>query len=110
MLKWYYKKKAAKDLKEPKPLPMGREEFYDWSRRIIEIAQIPGATVESLQFALSDMILHVKPTESFVADSYFVHCLRKGAANQVAHSIFVELKEQRNAKAASEKVLANKEV
>lgn len=109
MLKWYYKKKAAKELSEAKPLPMGRKEFFVWAKRIIAIAQIPGATEESLMFSLSEMVLHVKATESFVSDAYFVHQLRKAAANQIAHSIFVELKEQRNAKNAQE-VLANTKV
>ena len=105
MLKWLLKKKAAKALSDPQPLPMGRSEFDAWAKRIIKAAQIPGATEESLMFALSEMILHIKPTESFVSDAHFIHSLRKGAANQVAHAIFVELKEKRNAK-AKEEVLA----
>ncbi len=107
MLKWIRTKKAVKAMQEPQPLPMGRQEFEEWSDRIIALAAIPGATVDSLKFALADMVLHVKPTESFVCDGYFIHCLRKGAANEVAISVFRELKEKRNGEA---KVLADAKV
>lgn len=108
MLKWIKKKRLVKELKEPRPLPMGRMEFDAWSDKIIELAQIPGATKESQKFALAEMVLHVKPTQSFESYGHFVHQLRKGAANQVAHAIFCELKEARNAKAQNDKVLADK--
>lgn len=85
-------KRAADELNEMRPLPLGRAEFEEWSTRIIRAAQIPGATDESLKFALAEMVLHVKPTQSFEKDAHFVHSLRKGAANQVAHTIFQELK------------------
>lgn len=91
-LKWFFIKRAVSELDEPRPLPLGRAEFEVWSDRIIAAAAIPGATAESLKFALSEMILHVKPTQSFEKDAHFVHSLRKGAANQVAHAIFQELK------------------
>lgn len=110
MIKWLKKKLLIRLLKEPRPLPLGRLEFEAWSDKIIELANIPGATAESQKFALSEMIMHVKPTQSFESYGYFVHQLRKGAANQVAHAIFCELKEARNAKAKNEEVLANKSV
>ena len=110
MVKWLLKKKTLKELKELRPLPLGRMEFEAWSDRIIELAQIPGATKESLKFAVAEMVLHVKPTQSFESYGHFVHQLRKGAANQVAHSVFVELKERRNAKANEKEVLANGKV
>jgi hypothetical protein len=48
------------------------------------------------KFALADMILHCKPTESHVPDAHFIHSLRKMAANQVAlmmkNEIHAELK------------------
>lgn len=99
-----------KELKEQRPLPLGRKEFDYWSDRIIGLASINGATVESQKFALAEMILHVKPTQSFESYGYFVHQLRKGAANQVAHTVFTELKEKRNARANEEKVLADTKV
>lgn len=110
MIKWILKKKAIKELKEQRPLPLGRKEFDQWSDRIIQLADIPGATAESQKFALAEMVLHVKPTESFASYADFVHRLRKGAANQLAHSIFVELKKERDAKTNNEKVLADPNV
>lgn len=104
----FFRKKAIKmvleDLKEPKPLPMGRQEFNEWSMRIISIAQIPGATIESQQFALAEMLLHVKPTQSFESDGHFVHSLRKGAVNQVAHMMVQELKKAQIERAEKEKI------
>ncbi len=110
MINWYQKKRILKELQESRPLPLGRREFEAWSDRIIELAQVPGATNESQKFALSEMVLHVKPTQSFESYGYFVHQLRKGAANQVAHTIFQELKEKRNARAKEEQVLADSKV
>lgn len=88
-------KKQLEYLKELRPLPLGVKEFDEWSKEIIRLAKVPGLTIESGQFALSEMILHVKPTQSFESYGHFVHSLRKGAANQVAHSIFQDLKKTR---------------
>lgn len=95
-------KRELKELQELRPLPMGRKEFEIWSRRIIRIADVPGLTIESAQFALSEMLLHVKPTVCFESDGYFVNCLRKGAVNEVAHAVFQELKKARIEKAKQE--------
>lgn len=102
MLKWLVKEKIKKELIEPYPLPLGRKEFDEWSDKIIDAASVPGASRESLKFALAEMVLHTKPNESFVPLGHFVHSLRKGAANQVAHTIFQELKRERDAKAKPE--------
>lgn len=83
-------------LNEPRPLPLGRKEFEEWSDEIIRLAEIPSVnlplSIRSWKFALAEMVLHVKPTQSFESFAHFVHCLRKGAANEVAHKIFKELK------------------
>lgn len=102
MLKWLRRKVIENQvdyLKEMRPLPLGRTEFNEWSKEIYRLAGIPGLTFESAQFALADMVLHVKPTQSFESYGHFVHSLRKGAANQVAHAIFVELKEAQQRRA-----------
>lgn len=93
-----------------RPLPLGRKEFDAWSKEIIKLAEVPGLTIESGQFALSEMILHVKPTQSFESYGHFVHSLRKGAANQVAHAIFTELKlaQQEKIKAEQAKLVTPK--
>lgn len=102
MLNYFRKRQIEKQLeylKEMRPLPLGRKEFDAWSKEIIRLAEVPGLTVESGQFALSEMILHVKPTQSFESYGHFVHSLRKGAANQVAHTIFQEIKNAQKARA-----------
>lgn len=103
-------KKKIEYLKEMRPLPLGRKEFDAWSKEIIKLAEVPGLTIESGQFALSEMILHVKPTQSFESYGHFVHSLRKGAANQVAHAIFTELKlaQQEKIKAEQAKLVTPK--
>ena len=105
------KRTILKDLLEKRALPMGRQEFETWSTRIIQAAMIPGATVESQQFALADMLMHIKPTEAFECDGYFVNSLRKFAVNQVADAIRVEIRGAVKARLAKEenenKVLAN---
>lgn len=102
-----FKKKAIKkivdELKENYPLPLGRKEFDEWSDKIIKAAAIPGATIESQKFALAEMVLHCKPNESFVPLGHFVHSLRKGAANQVCHTIFKEIKTAQQQRADDEK-------
>lgn len=86
-------------MNEARPLPMGRKEFDEWSNRIISGAMLQ-ADVPSLKFALAEMIMHIKPTESHCADAYFIHCLRKGAANQVAFSVMNEIRDERKAELA----------
>lgn len=68
---------------EKRPLPLGMTEFYEWSDRIIKMANIP-ADIESQRFALADMIIHLNGTEDHKEDGYFVKVLRKVAVNQVA--------------------------
>lgn len=79
-------------MSEPRPLPMGRRAFEEWSDRIISGALVPGASPRSLKFALAEMIMHAKPTDDHIADAYFIKCLRKGAANQVAWAMITEIK------------------
>lgn len=88
-------------MNEPRPLPMGREDFDEWSDRIISGALIPGgeenreAFVKSQKYALANLLLHLGPTESHKPDAFFIHSLRKFAINQVADSIRREMYEER---------------
>lgn len=82
---------------EKRPLPIGKKQFEEWSDRIISGALI-NATPESLKFALASMLLHLGPTESFREDAYFILSLRKGAVNETAHAMMVEIKEIQEAK------------
>lgn len=80
----------VEQMAEPRPLPLGRQDFNDWSDRIISGALIPGVDVESQRFALANSLLHLGPTESHKPDAHFIHILRKLAINQVAHAMAQE--------------------
>lgn len=88
-------------LTELRPLPLGRKEFEEWSDRIISGALLP-ATAESQKFALAEMIMHIKPTEDHVDDAYFIKCLRKSAANQIAYAVMEELRALAKARLSKE--------
>jgi len=85
---------------EPRPLPLGRKEFEEWCDRIIAGAMLPTEHlasedekqifIDSQKCTLAGMILHLAPTESHKPDAFFIHSLRKGVANQVAHEIGTE--------------------
>jgi hypothetical protein len=114
------KKVIVDQMNEPRPLPMGRLEFEEWSNRIISGAIIPGevwankfeadstneekhkAFINSQKHALSQMIMHLGPTESHKPDAYFIHSLRKAACNQVAHNIGTELLAEAKARKLTE--------
>ncbi len=85
-------------LDEKRPLPLGKKEFEIWSDRIISGACIPGATAESIKFALADQLLHLGPTVDFEADLYFIKCLRKFAINQVADAMRHEIRDAAKAR------------
>lgn len=103
-------------LNEPRSLPLGKTEFAEWSKRIIAGALIPNedglcvyhdedkATPEQREkleifevgqlFTLSDLLLHLGPTESHKPDAFFIHSLRKFAVNQVAITMRKLIKEE----------------
>lgn len=99
-------------MSEPRPLPMGRQDFHEWADRIISGTLIPTdkdiprpdgldqpeVFIESQKFALANMLMHLGPTESHKPDAYFIHSLRKFAINQVADSIRKELHEAAKAR------------
>src|ERR1035438_6271822 len=81
-----------KEMMEKRPLPIGKKQFEEWSDRIIAGAMVD-ASPRSLKFSLASMLLHnLSSTESFKEDAYFIHCLRKAAANQTAHFIMETIK------------------
>lgn len=84
-------------MKEKRPLPIGRSQFMDWSDRIIQGALVE-ADKESLRFSLAAMLMHLGPTEAFREDGYFILSLRKAAVNQTAHAVMTELKEEQDKK------------
>ncbi len=92
---------------EPRPLPMGRKEFEEWSERIIAGTLLAGgqedpqAFIDMQKGVLASMILHLGPTESHKPDAFFIHSLRKSAANEIAHSVFKEYQVKVKEKAAA---------
>jgi hypothetical protein len=86
-------------LLEKRQLPQGGTAFEEWSDRIIAGALIEAEPI-SLKYALANMIMHLGPTESHKEDAFFIHQLKKSAANQVANSKIEEYKEIYKAKAA----------
>lgn len=88
-------------MNEPRPLPMGMADFDSMSDRIISGALLPGDKAllrDSQRFAIAEMIMHLKPTEDHVADAYFIHSLRKGAANQIAFSVIEDFQNKKRAR------------
>lgn len=86
-----------KQLSEPRPLPMGRAEFDEWSDRLISGALVKTEDKRSQRFALASMIMHLGPTEDHKPDNFFIHSLRKAACNQVAHAMIMEIKGEQKA-------------
>lgn len=102
------KEVIVEQMQEPRPLPLGRKEFTEWSDRIIAGAMLKCGSdesmedfIESQKFALADMIMHLGPAESHKPDAHFIHYLRKVACNQVAHTMKVELQKELKAKVAA---------
>lgn len=116
-------------MNEPRPLPMGRCEFDEWSDRLISGALLPGdhigvggtfeeaqqrhakgqIFIESQKFALANMLMHLGPTESHKPDAFFIHSLRKFAVNQVADAVRKELHEAAKARTAAAEEAVKKE-
>lgn len=86
------------ELNKKRALPLGRKEFEVWSDNIVAGAKIPGATPESIKFALADQLLHLGPTVDFECDLYFIKCLRKFAINQVADAMRHEIRDAAKAR------------
>jgi hypothetical protein len=88
-------------LSEMRPLPMGMQEFEDWSDRIISGALMTADPL-SLKFALAEMIMHMDPKEDHCNDGYFIKKLRKSAANQIAHAKMTEIRDRAKARLAEQ--------
>jgi hypothetical protein len=113
-----------KQMTEPRPLPMGRDDFHVWADRIISGTLLPESHIEnfkskeifheSLKYALATMLMHLGPTESHKPDTYFIHSLRKSAVNQIADTIRKEIfeagKKRTEMQEAMDKYEANSDV
>lgn len=105
--RWYTSKdEIARQMNEPRPLPMGVQEFEVWSDRILAGAQIPSQNTESLKNTLLFMIHQLGPTESHKPDAFFIHSLRKAAANQVADGLLMLAKEKKKKQMEAEGLIS----
>jgi len=75
----------------PRPLPLGKSDFYTWSDRIIDLSG-EFADRDSMRFALASNLLHLGPQVAYKPDQYFIKSMKKAAANQVASYVFQEIK------------------
>lgn len=96
------KNTIVSQMNQPRPLPLGQKEFVEWSDRIISGALIPCDDKDSLVAALAAMLMQLGPTESHKPDAYFIHSLRKAAANEVAHANFQMIKKRKDDRAKEE--------
>lgn len=90
--------------KLPSKLPVGMAEFHEWSDSIIDLSG-KFADEVSMKFALSSMIVHLKPDQGYVSKDFFVKSLRKAAANQVASQFFQDIKQRQEDQKASSQVI-----
>lgn len=95
-------------MRERRPLPMGRQEFEEWSDRIVSGALVPGAIIEDQKAALAAMIMSLGPTESHKEDAFFIHCLRMAAVKQVAHTYHQEIYFKKHPEKLAEKLASEK--
>lgn len=87
----------------PRTLPVGLTAFHEWAERIISISG-NFADSDSMKWALASQIMHLGAQHSRKPDIYFVHSMRKAAANQVASQVFqdIKIKQQEAAAKAAE--------
>lgn len=81
----------------PSPIPTGMTEFNAWVDSLIAIYTLPTADRDSIVFAVASMIMHLGPTTAYKPKLYFVLALRSGAAKQIAHGAFSEIKMRQQA-------------
>jgi hypothetical protein len=97
----------------PSRLPVGVTEFKAFVADILLLTG-PMADEDSMIWAIANQIIHLPPQTSHKPKQYFVRSLRKAAANQVASSVFhdIKLKQQRAAEesAATQNKVADTDV
>jgi hypothetical protein len=81
----------------PTALPVGLTAFNQFASDIIELTG-PLAEEDSLRYVVATQILNLPSTRSWKPKAYFVSCIRKAAANQVASQVFTDIKEKQVAK------------
>ena len=91
----------------PTALPVGVSEFHAWAEDISKTYDLPTSNLETVKFTLATMIMHLGPQAAYKTKIFFVLSLRAGAAKQIAHACFVEIKtKQQEESEATAKALA----
>jgi hypothetical protein len=80
----------------PTKLPIGREDFNVWSASVIRLAGVPDN--HTTRFALGVILMHFEVAKYTPTKRFFAKQLRKGAANEVAHAVISEIKEEQKKK------------
>lgn len=86
-------------------LPIGRKEFDEFAKILIERAGLPDN--DSMRWTVAVMIMHLDPSVSEVETKTFISKLKKAAANEVANAVIQELKAKQKAENEA-KILAEK--
>ncbi len=87
----------VEQLKERRPLPLGRKEFEEFCERIWAGAMIKGEPGNerllelSVKSLLADEIVHLPGHQTHETDIHFINRARKLCANQVAITIKAEI-------------------
>lgn len=85
----------------PSKLPTGMEEQELWAKSIIEMSNVPDN--DSTRFALAVMVLHIESSTDSKPKLYFVRSMNKGAANEIANAVAMDLKEKQKKQAEANK-------
>ncbi len=99
----------------PTALPVGRTALEKWTDDILGLCG-NFANRDSMQASLCQMIIHLPPPKNskfqtpagFVPKNHFVQALVKGAANQVASQVYMEIKEAHDNKIKQQAAEAQK--
>lgn len=87
-------------------LPIGVTEFNAfcvWIFRVYGIPDLPG-----YRQSVATMIMHLKPTVTRVAPSYFARSIRKAQANEIAYQTIREIQDQARKEKEAQVVAAEK--
>lgn len=93
-------------------LPTGVQEFNDWAESFVTIYgdALPTQHLDSIKFTLASQIMHLGHEEAFATREDFFKRIIAGAAKQVAHHVFTEIKlRQQEALKAEQEAKANEQ-
>jgi len=81
----------------PTALPVGMSDFKPWGDSILNLSRCPNN--ETTQGALAVMVLHLGPTECNKPKRYFIKAMNMGAAKEIAHAVFQQIKNNQKTRA-----------